>query len=51
MKDYEVEVKVQVKVTAYDENDAKELIDDTFGPGEDCGVTIVNTAVTKLKEV
>lgn len=51
MKNFEVEVKVRVRVAAYDESDAKELIADTFGPGDDCGVTIVNTSVTNLKEV
>lgn len=50
MREFEAEVRVKVRVTAFDDSDAKELIEDTFGPGEDCGVEIVKTSIT-LKEV
>ena len=40
MNTFEYEVVLKVKVEAYDESDAKDLLEDAFGLGEDCGVTI-----------
>lgn len=40
MNTYEYTVELKVKVEAYDESDAKDLLEDAFGLGEDCGVTI-----------
>lgn len=50
MKDYTAKVVVTVRLTAPDESDAKELLEDTFGVGEECGVTVLTAEVTKLKE-
>lgn len=40
MNTFEYVVELKVKVEAYDESDARELLEDAFGLGEDCGVTI-----------
>lgn len=50
MNTYEVEVHIKVQVEAYDENDAKEIIVDTFGPGEECGVTILTSSIRTIQE-
>ena len=50
MNTYEVELHIKVLVEAYDESDAKEIVYDNFGPGEDCGVTIISTNVRAIKE-
>lgn len=42
METYEFEVTVTVKVDAFSEGDAKELVEDVFGPGNDCGVEVVD---------
>ena len=33
-------VELEVEVEAYDASDAHEMVEDAFGLGEDCGVTI-----------
>lgn len=40
MNEYEFIVTLRVKVEAYNPMDASELVEDAFGPGEDCGVEI-----------
>lgn len=40
MNTYEYVVELKVSVEAFDESDAKDLLEDAFGLGEDCGVTI-----------
>lgn len=44
MNTYKFVLSVEVEVEAYDEHDAEDIVNDTFGPGEDCGVE-----VTKLE--
>jgi hypothetical protein len=43
MNTYEFEVVLKVKVEAFSETDAKEMLEDNFGQGDDCGVTIEST--------
>lgn len=40
---------VEVVVEAFDEADAKDIINDNFGPGEDCGVEIKTLAIKETK--
>jgi hypothetical protein len=40
MNEFKFVVELEVTVDAFDESDARELLDDAFGLGEDCGVTI-----------
>ena len=42
METYEFEVTLRVKVDAFDRGDAKELVEDVFGPGSDCGVEVID---------
>lgn len=50
MKTYTVEILIRAEVEAYDESDAKDIVYDIFGPGEDCGVNIINTNLRQIKE-
>lgn len=40
MNTYQYSVTLVVDVEAHSKDDAMELLSDTFGPGEDCGVDI-----------
>lgn len=40
METYEFEVTLRVSVEAFDQSDAKERVEDLFGPGSDCGVEL-----------
>lgn len=42
METYEFEVTLRVSVEAFDQSDAKELVEDVFGPGSDCGIEVTN---------
>lgn len=48
MNTFEFAVELKVKVEAYDEADALDLLEDTFGLGEDCGVTIESRTFDEL---
>ena len=45
MNTYEFTIAAKVRVEAYSEADAKEIIQDTFGPGEECGVEITELRI------
>ena len=49
MNKYRFILAVEVEVEAFDEADAKDIINDNFGPGEDCGVEIKGLAVKEVK--
>lgn len=49
MNTYRFVLAVEVEVEAFDEDDAKDLINDNFGPGDDCGVTIKGLAIKEVK--
>jgi len=40
MEKFSYLVELKVEVEAYDEADAREMLEDAFGLGDDCGVTI-----------
>lgn len=40
---------VEVEVEAFDEADARDVVYDNFGPGEDCGVEIKALAIQEVK--
>jgi hypothetical protein len=42
MDTYTFTVSLEVQVEAFSEDDAKELVEDVFGPGSDCGVEVVD---------
>lgn len=42
METYEFDVRLRVSVDAFSEGDAKELVEDVFGPGSDCGVEVTD---------
>lgn len=48
---FKFRVILNVEVEAPDENDAQEMIYDTFGLGEDCGVDIKETEIAYLGRV
>ena len=47
METFEFTVILTVKVEAFDESDAKDMVLDIFGPGNDCGLEVINTKITK----
>ena len=47
MNTYEFTVILTVQVDAFDEADAKDIVLDNFGPGEDCGVEVLEAKITK----
>lgn len=49
METFRFVLAVEVEVEAFDETDARELINDNFGPGEDCGVEIKGLAVKEVR--
>ena len=50
MKTYTVELVIKAEVEAFDESDAKEIVSDIFGPGDDCGVKIISTNLRQIQE-
>lgn len=45
MEAFEFEVCLRVKVEAFSKEDAKEVLDDTFGVGEDGGLEIKSITI------
>lgn len=50
MRKFKFAVSLMVEVEAFDHLDAEEIIRDTFGLGEDCGLTIVESEVGDFVE-
>lgn len=51
MNTYTATVTLKVQVDAYGQSEAEDMLYDTFGPGEDCGVTITDFKSTSLEPV
>lgn len=49
MKQFRYIVMLQVEVEAYNADDAKEILEDTFSEGEEVGVTITDVVVKEAK--
>lgn len=49
MDKYEFLVALRVEVEAFNPDDAKEMLEDIFGVGSDCGATIKLSSVKPLK--
>lgn len=47
METYRFTVKVEVEVEAYNADDAKEIVEDVFGLGNDCGLTVTDMKIVK----
>ena len=45
METYNFTLTLKVEVEAFSEEDAKDLILDVFGPGNDCGVEVVKLSI------
>lgn len=45
MNTYELTVRLSVKVEAFDLDDAKDAVLDSFGIGDDCGVEITSVEI------
>ena len=45
MKTYEYNVVLRVSVEAFSDEDARDLILDVFGPGNDCGVEVEKLSI------
>lgn len=45
MNTYEYTLRIKVRVDAYSEDDAEDLIDDIFGVGNDCGADVTELKV------
>jgi hypothetical protein len=49
METYKFVVTLEVEVKAYNPMDATEMVEDAFGPGEDCGVEVKKLTVKEAK--
>lgn len=47
--DYYYEIKLRVKINAFDKSDADDIIADIFGAGEDGAVYVESVAVKSIK--
>ena len=47
MNTYEFVLEVKVKVEAYSDTDAREIVEDVFGVGSDCGLEVTDMRITK----
>lgn len=47
MKTYEFVLEVKVKVEAYNDADAREIVEDVFGLGADCGLEVTDMKIVK----
>lgn len=47
MNTYKFVLSVEVEVEAFSEEDARDIVQDTFGPGDDCGVEVTNLIIGK----
>lgn len=45
---YEYTVQIKVRVDAFSEDDAEDLITDIFGVGSDCGANVVEFRVVNV---
>ena len=45
METYRFALSVQVEVEAYSEEDARDMVQDVFGPGNDCGVEVKSLSI------
>ena len=50
MNRYNISVLLQVEVEAFDEADALEAVEDTFGPGEAGGLNVKDFEVVEVAE-
>jgi hypothetical protein len=44
-------IQLQVEVQAFNESDMKEAVGDTFGPGEICGLRVVESEIIEYDEL
>lgn len=49
MKTYKFTLEVEVEVDAYSAQDAEDMVQDVFGPGNDCGVEVNSLKITEGK--
>lgn len=47
METYQLVVRLEVEVEAFDADDAKDAVLDSFGPGYDCGVEIKSAVIVE----
>lgn len=47
MNTYTFTLEVKVEVEAYNEADAEDAVQDVFGRGEDCGITVTDLKITE----
>jgi hypothetical protein len=47
MNTYEFVLEVKVRVEAYSDTDAREIVEDVFGPGDDCGLEVTDMKIVK----
>jgi len=45
METYKFLLSVDVEVSAYSEEDAKDIVNDVFGPGNDCGIEVKQLSI------
>ena len=51
METYDFEVLLKVQVNAFNRNDAYEIVHDTFGEGNACGLDVVDFEVTHVEQL
>jgi hypothetical protein len=49
MNTFMVSVVLQVEVEAFDESDARDAVEDCFGEGDFCGISVADCEVTDLE--
>lgn len=49
MNTYEYEIKLKVKVEAFDESDAWDAVQDVFGIGDELGVTVTECDYKEIR--
>lgn len=47
METYKFKVLIEVEVDAYSVDDAKDMLEDIFGPGSDCGAEVKSLTITE----
>ena len=50
MNKYKLQIVLDVEIEAFDKDDAKDVAEDVFGPGNDCGVEILSMSIKELHD-
>ena len=51
MKTFRVKISMEVEVESFDDNDALDAVNDSFGIGEVCGLLITDFEITDYEQL